>query len=384
LKAAKSDAQSANFGFGRETAVARFFGADWRCRVSALVLTPVPGSLDAIMDDQPHYYANRFRILREGLDLALARIVEIGPLDNPIVLKSEADITYVDVADKETLMRQLGYGIADPSRVVAPDVIWGEQTLSQCLGGARFDCVIASHVAEHVPDLVAWLGEVHDILQPAGELRLAMPDCRFSFDILRRETSLSDVLTNYVLRARRPTVANVLDFRLHFAPDMDGLGRFEGRSSPASVRPIHSFQLALDSAAWARDLPERYFDVHCWVFQPRSFCAIMANLAEHGLVRFACTRMLDPSMPMLEFYAFLSPCGDAGEAAASWRAAAARAADPLPGSAEANAPSKLAALEAELEAARAALAATRNSTSWRLTAPLRRIAEAARGRKSTV
>lgn len=331
------------------------------------------------MTQSADFFADRFRVLREAIDLRRARIVEIGPLDNPIVSKSEADIIYVDVVDRETLIRQHGEGLADPSRIVAPDAIWGAQSLADCLGGARFDYVIASHVAEHVPDLVTWLAEVRDVLEPGGELRLAMPDCRFSFDILRRQTDAVDVLTNYVLRARRPTVANVLDFRLHFAPAMDGLGRFQGRFSPASVRPEHSFEVALASAGWVIEQPERYFDVHCWVFQPRSFCTLMAELAGHGLVRLACARAIDPREPLFEFYAFLTPCDDTEAVVASWRAAAAAAADPLPGSAEANMPAPVAVLQAELAAARAALEATRTSTSWRVTAPLRRVVRVIKG-----
>ncbi len=314
------------------------------------------------------FFANRFTTLRDGLAFDRLAGLEIGPLDNPIVRKSEGDITYIDVADAEALRRQYD-GQVDTSKIVEIDAIWGERSLAECVGGRKFDYVIASHVAEHVPDLVTWLREVQAVLKPEGELRLAMPDCRFSFDVLRDETRLVDVLTNYVLRARRPTVANVLDFRLHYAPDMSGHGRYEGRLSPREVKARHSFQLALDSAGWARDMPDRYFDVHCWVFQPRSFATVMARLAEENLVQMACTRLLDPSLPLLEFYAFLQPCAEAARTVASWRDAAAAARDPLPGSAEARP-----VADPELAALRARLAAIENSTSWRVTAPLRRIA----------
>lgn len=317
-----------------------------------------------------NFFAKRYETLRQGLDFAALKGLEIGPLDAPIVRRADGDITYIDVADTAAL-RATYAGQVPVERIVEVDAVWGERSLAECTDGARFDYVIASHVAEHVPDLVTWLAEIEAVLRPGGELRLAMPDCRFSFDAKRDETRLLDVLTNYVLRARRPTPANVLDFRLHYAPAMDGIGRFQGRVRPEDVSAAHSFGLAMDSAGWARDAPDRYFDVHCWVFQPRSFARVMARLAEEGLARFACARLIDPSLPMLEFYAFLRPCADPGAAAVSWRAAAAAAADPLPGSAEAR-------TVPEADRLRAELAALRASTSWRLTAPLRWLATACR------
>lgn len=308
------------------------------------------------------FTANRFATLRAGLDFARLRGIEIGPLDHPIVTKADGDVTYVDVEDAEALRKRHGAGLPDPAKIVTVDAIWGERSLAECVGGAVFDYVIASHVAEHVPDLITWLGEVRNVLRPEGELRLAMPDRRFSFDVLRDETRIVDLLTNYVLRARRPTVANVLDFRLHYAPDMSGHDRFRHGTLPPALAPEIDLHRALDSAGWARDLPDRYFDVHCWVFQPRSFARCMARLAAEGLVRFRCARLIDPSMPLLEFYAFLVPCDDTAVAAASWREAGAAAADPLPGSAEARAVSPA-----------DELAMLRQSTSWRLTAPLRRL-----------
>jgi hypothetical protein len=316
------------------------------------------------------FYKNRFDMLRAGLDFAAMPGIEVGPLDNPVVTKADGDVTYIDIEDTEAL-RQRYEGKLDTGRIVQVDAVWGDKTLSDCVQGRKFGYAIASHVAEHVPDLITWLGEMHAVLQPGAELRLAMPDCRFSFDILRHETRLVDVLHNYLLRARRPTVRDVLDFRLHYAPEMDSMDRFEGRVSATTFGPVHSLEVAMDSARWARDLPDTYFDVHCWVFQPRSFAGVMARLAAEGLVPFACRRLVDPAPRLLEFYAFLTPCPDRAQAAASWRAAAAAALDPIAGSAD----SARMTPEQRIAALEAALAAMRGSTSWRITAPLRAVTE---------
>ncbi len=307
--------------------------------------------------------------MRQGIGAEALRILEIGALDKPIARRSDGEVVYVDVVTDDRL-REMHAGNArvDPASLVPVDALWGERRLAECVDrGNGFDLVIASHVAEHVPDLIGWLGEIEEVLKPEGELRLALPDCRFSADALRRETGLGDLLANHVMGARRPTVANVVDFWVHHAPRMDGWGRYEGRYSMAGLRPERSLREAIAAGERVRDDPDAYVDVHCWVFQPRSFARAMARLAEEGLVRFACGRLIDPVMPLLEFYAFLRPCRDPAAAAASWRRAADAAADPVEGSAEA----RIASLEAALMAAEDAMRVVKASTCWKITAPLR-------------
>jgi SAM-dependent methyltransferase len=280
---------------------------------------------------------HRIPTLRDRIGLSGKRVLEIGPLDKPIVLRLEADVTYVDHADTEALRAKYR---DDPAvnvrRIVPIDAVWGARSLADCVAG-RFDFVFASHVLEHVPDLITWLNEVTEVLADDGELRVVLPDCRFGFDVLRRETTLADLLTNYLLRARRPQLHNVLDFRLNFTASMDGWRRYAGTLDMATVKRAYPFGVALASARAAIDAPNDYFfDVHCWVFQPRSFAGLMAELCDHRLVTLRCVKMIDTAMPLLEFYAFIGRGADPLEAAASWREAAARMQDPLPGSAEAR------------------------------------------------
>ena len=39
----------------------------------------------------------------------------------------------------------------------------------------EFDLIIASHVVEHVPDVMAFIGELHRIAKPGGHIRIATP-----------------------------------------------------------------------------------------------------------------------------------------------------------------------------------------------------------------
>ena len=129
-------------------------------------------------------------------------IAEIGALCNPILKKSEADIRYVDYADAKSLRAHYANNpLIDPEKIVETDAIWGKDTLLTALK-QPVDLIVASHVVEHVPDLILWLDELHLALAPRGQVSLAIPDRRFTFDFLRRETSLSDVLAVHLYSPR--------------------------------------------------------------------------------------------------------------------------------------------------------------------------------------
>jgi hypothetical protein len=173
----------------------------------------------------------RIEKLRSGLDVGSMTGVEIGPLLQPVVTKSEGDIIYVDHLDTESLKAKYADDPnVDVSKIVSVDAVWGSQTLLQAVGRS-VDYVIASHVAEHVPALVSWLAEIRGVLRAAGTLRLTVPDKRFTFDIDRRETALVDVLAAYVVKARTPLPRAIIDVVLHDTT-VDLTAVWDGRYQP--------------------------------------------------------------------------------------------------------------------------------------------------------
>ncbi len=330
------------------------------------------------------HLVRRRRLLRQGLDLASLDGIEVGPLDDPVIAKSDGRVRYVDHADRAALeVKYRDVDIVDVSRIADVDVIWTGEPLLEAIGGEKVDYIIASHVLEHVPDLVTWLADAHDALTPSGQIRFVLPDKRFSFDALREETRLTDIVAAWVLRCRCPQVRDILDFVLNYAPQIVGQDIYEGRATLADYRPEYSFEQAVTEARFIRDAPGYYRDVHCWCFQPRTFALLMAQLADHGILKLACAGMADPVWPVLEFFVFMRPCADPQEISRSWREAASRMQDPLPGSAAAAVRREAVGRQAALEAAererdqlRVRLEAIERSTSWRMTAPLRRVRSA--------
>jgi SAM-dependent methyltransferase len=267
--------------------------------------------------------SERRGILLQNLDIAAGAGIEIGALAWPIVARSDGAITYVDWADTPTLRRKYADDPnVDVDRIVQVDAVWGEKTLSEAVGvDRRFDYVVASHVVEHVPDLITWIRELLAVLKQAGEVRLAVPDKRFTFDFLRNETTLADVLGAHLHQARRPMVGPVLDFFINYI-NADLLGLWEKTVDPATLQPDPArVPLAVDMAR--RALADEYNDVHCWVFTPVSFTRLMGQLVAAGWLDCRCTMFTDTARHQLEFFIGLAPEPDREVAVASWRRAAA-------------------------------------------------------------
>jgi len=106
-----------------------------------------------------------------------------------------ADVQYVDVFSRD----QLRANYANDQNVSAdriPQIDFvlsgpdGVRPLSDVVRpAAPFEWVVASHVVEHVPDVIAWLAQIAEILDDDGRLLLVVPDRRFTFDILCPSTT---------------------------------------------------------------------------------------------------------------------------------------------------------------------------------------------------
>ncbi|GAC1338160.1 MAG: hypothetical protein NVSMB18_04120 [Acetobacteraceae bacterium] len=265
---------------------------------------------------QPCPAPRRARLLG-SIEPGRSRGVEIGPLDNPAVRKTEGDIRYVDHTDRAGLIRNFPHLAADPSALVEVDAVWGEKRLQDCLPGP-VDYVVASHVIEHVPDLLGWLGEVRAILAPGGQLRLAIPDRRYSFDILRRESDLADVLDAGLREARVPLPRAVLEFLLWTRP-VSARDAWLGQVDTEALRRRRVS--ARDALGLAGEVlaAGRYIDSHCWIFTPRSFGVLMEELSAGGLLGFECLDFHDTAVFDYEFFVGLGPCDDPAHAASTWR-----------------------------------------------------------------
>ena len=213
--------------------------------------------------------------------------LEIGALDKPIVTRKLGQIYYVDHNTTEELrsrFRSLGHQV-NIDNIVDVDYVWGEKGLAELLQHqAPVDYVIASHVVEHVPDLIGWLNEIRAILKSGGILSLVIPDKRQCFDYYRSPTRLAEVAEAYLHGYRKPSSHQIFD-HVNSAVAYRGSIAWSGRVNEAQLVPLHSIEAAWNTAKTALATRE-YCDVHCWVFTPTSFFKLLKEIAEVDLLKF--------------------------------------------------------------------------------------------------
>jgi hypothetical protein len=215
--------------------------------------------------------------------------VEIGPLNNPLLRKTDANVLYVDWGTTEELRAKPYESSIDPAHIVEVDVVWSEQPLRDCMPESHRACdyVVAAHVIEHVPDIIGWLHDVRSILKPGGTLGLAIPDRRFTFDYCKNESTVGEMIEAWLLKYRRPSVRQVFD-HCWLAVTLDA-GEAWRRPPHGADLPKLSGDVALDLAfrqATEIAARPRYIDSHCWIFTPAGFLERLSVLARLRLLPF--------------------------------------------------------------------------------------------------
>lgn len=212
--------------------------------------------------------------LWELQDFSHGRGLEIGPLHDPILRKHEADVRYIDILDQAGLrayyqdhpgipvenIPQIDYALTQPDgRIVS--------LVEASRSGVPFDWLVASHVVEHVPDLIGWLAELAEVVVDGGALVLVVPDRRYCFDVHRPPTTVGALLEANELGAVRPGVRAVYDHyssvvRYDVADLWNGVVRDYGARH-------HTLDEALEKVELSRS--GTYVDSHVWLFSPGSF-----------------------------------------------------------------------------------------------------------------
>jgi SAM-dependent methyltransferase len=246
---------------------------------------------------------DRLERLRALVDVAQGRGLEVGPLTRPTVTPELGTIFYADHASTEDLRAKYRPDPHVDIELLTPvDFVLGAVTLPVAAAAeAPFDYVIASHVIEHVPDVVGWLGEVTEVLTPGGRLSLCVPDRRFSFDVRRRPSEVAEAVEAHLLQLRRPAVRATFDhFYRHVEVDAVALWRTEVSYADRPLDVRVAFEESTRSAE-----TEEYVDTHCWVCSDREFLELYRELAGMGLVDLAVVSATPTAVDDHEFFVTL-------------------------------------------------------------------------------
>lgn len=213
--------------------------------------------------------------------------LEIAPYFNPLIDKGTYDVRYVDCIDNDAIARKAAKNPGATGREVPRiDWVWTPgKPLRSCIpADVEFDYAVATHVMEHVPDPIGWLNQIFAVMRTGGVLALALPDRRFTMDYYRHETSLGEVLGNWLLAPATPTSTQIIDFVAQSFYDHRTNGQRFDTSKPFTEAPRHDSDIsALRLAAKAMRSGD-YLDAHCTVWTPSSFADAMRRVVDLRII----------------------------------------------------------------------------------------------------
>ncbi len=223
------------------------------------------------------------------------RILELGPLNRPIAEKNKYPNSFTcDIRSTEDVKKLYSgndyltaTGIyVDPETIVPVDYVAHGSYTETFEGEERFDYVIASHVLEHVDDLLFSLRDIGNLLKPGGIFFVVYPDKRYCFDHFRTSASFRDAYQVY----RKGSTENssmVLDFFFSVIPENDPNVFWENQDLIRDHLPKAPFTYALDRYEQAvRGV--RMDDIHYWPFTDMDFLKFLYDCTRAGLLPFRC------------------------------------------------------------------------------------------------
>jgi predicted SAM-dependent methyltransferase len=230
--------------------------------------------------------------------------LEIGPSFQPVFPKREGyRVETLDYASAEELRAKYASLPVDCDRIEEVDFVSDGRLIDEVIPHReRYDFIFSSHVIEHVTDFVGYLTSCEKLLKPGGVVALAVPDKRYTFDVLQPVTTTGRVLEAHARGQTRHSPAAVYDFFSNFARmegkeiwRRDDIGEVTLSEHQPMAKLVFDASLKPDHA---------YHDVHGWIFTPASFRLIMSDLRELGLTTLSETTLVESDT--LEFYVTLA------------------------------------------------------------------------------
>jgi len=203
-------------------------------------------------------------------------------------------VKYLDVFERDQVLKNYeGHPQVDPDKI--PEIHFalfdGERVRSipEAVGDEpAFDWVMASHVIEHVPDVIGWLKQIAEVTVDGGRLVLVVPDRRYCFDVHRPGTTVGQMLQAHELGETVPSVRAVYDYkRGHAYTKAPDIWRGE---PPGYETRVFSLETVLEEVKKAR--AGEYVDAHVWPLTPGALLEQLIELREIGMSEWmvqACT-----------------------------------------------------------------------------------------------
>jgi SAM-dependent methyltransferase len=234
------------------------------------------------------------------------QILEIGAGYSPAAPKSEGWQTHVvDHASRDELRAKYNSAGVDTGLIEDVDTIWRGGPLHEAVPAGlldQVDLIVASHVLEHIPDLIGFFQSASRLVRLGGTLSIALPDRRYCFDCFRPWTTTGGLLEAHDSGMNRHGLKTTFD-HMAYSAAADGQIAWGPRPIPEPVL-LDPFAAAADAAKSFSHQPDApYHDYHAWQFSPAGFRLVMLELAALGVSDWHVATMDGPEN--FEFFVIL-------------------------------------------------------------------------------
>ena len=229
------------------------------------------------------------------------RLIEIGASYNPIVPKRDGwQTTVVDHASRTELAEKYR-DLPMVDAIEEVDIVWRDGALADAFPTSdhgTYDGLIASHVLEHVPDMVAFLRAADALLKRSATVFLALPDKRLCFDFFQPLSTIGNVLDG--MGRSRHSRGTMFDHATYFARrnDLDTWLAGDRGGTFTLAHPLEATRHLLNYQETGD-----YVDCHTWRFTPASFQLLILEMNALGLIPWRVARIEPQSA--VEFFAWL-------------------------------------------------------------------------------
>jgi SAM-dependent methyltransferase len=162
----------------------------------------------------------------------------------------------------------------------------------------RFDYIIATHVIEHIPQLILFFQDISKILNPQGKICLSIPDKRYCFDHFRCPTSFAECYDIYI-RGITNSPFRVLEYIGGTTINDPAYWWREPNNFEHLPKQKNKFDNA--KKQFMRALNGEYIDAHFSVFTPETFLLLIYNMVCYNVFQFKCVEFYKTEINDFEF-----------------------------------------------------------------------------------
>lgn len=197
--------------------------------------------------------------------------IELAPGSSPILEKGAFNVTYVDKFDHSK--NSDTYLQGQPVHI---DCLLGDKLIDEILEHHTFNYVVSSHVIEHVPDFIQFFKSAANVLLNGARLVMYVPDKRYTFDVLRPVSTITDIEEAHNQHLRHPSRAMARDVYVNSDLSAEAAGLWDKSYSPIPTRD------SSEALKIADELDLSKADLHCFTFTPKSFLDLINHvIAKH-------------------------------------------------------------------------------------------------------